>query len=506
MTSNVRPQSNSVLCQSQAVGKQVLESSIERVIPYLDLAESSDQKVVKLKTPEEISELIDFALQQDGCTTDHLVSQIDKILEYGVMTQHKHFHNQLYAQSQPEAVAGEIIAGFTNANMFTFEVAPVYLMMEKIMLEKMREKIGWEEGDGIFCPGGSISNFYAMNLARNFKFPDIKTEGLWSCGKLAVFTSAAGHYSITKAAAFLGLGTNAVYSVEFDKDYSMCETDLRKKIQQARDDGRTPFFVNATCANTVFGGFDSLPMLSKVCKEEGMWLHIDGSLGGSIQMSKKHRHLMKGSELADSMTWNPHKMMGIPLQCSAFNTKHIGLMQQVNCANASYQFQKDKLNCEHDTGDKSIQCGRKVDVQKLWMAFKVQGEKGFAARIDRMLETSRYLRDKVVERGEKNGSFKLVSEPFMTNVCFWFIPPSCRKPDGPEEWSDEWQRLVNFAPVKVKERMQETGSQMIGFNKVPIYGNSNPPNYFRFALSNPYLEEKDIDYLLDDIEILGKDL
>lgn len=215
---------------------------------------------------------------------------------------------------------------------------------------------------------------------------------------------------------------------------------------------------------------------------------------------------MKGSEMADSVTWNMHKMMGIPLQCSAFNTKHVGLMQQVNCANASYLFQKDKLNCDMDTGDKSVQCGRRVDVLKFWMAYKVQGEKGFAARVDRMIETSRYLMDQVIKRGEKDGSFILVSKTYMTNVCFWYVPPSCRGEGAPKEWSDEWVKKVNYAPIRVKERMQETGSQMIGYQCVPIWGCSNPPNFFRFALSNPYLHERDIDFLLDDIEFLGKDL
>lgn len=288
MTS-IRPLDNTNLANAHIQGKKVLESSIHRIIPYLNSANDDDQKVVNLKSPQELEELFDFALKEDGCTAEHLASEIDKILEYGVMTQHKHFHNQLYAQSLPEAVAGEILTGITNANMFTFEVAPVYIMMENFLLEKMREKIGWSEGDGIFCPGGSISNFYAMNLARNYKFPEIKTEGLWACPKLALFTNAAGHYSITKAAAFLGIGTNAVYPVAFDQNYQMCEVDLRAKIQQAKEDGRVPFFVNATCGMTVFGQFDSIQMIAKVCREESMWLHCDASLGGPVLFSKKHK-------------------------------------------------------------------------------------------------------------------------------------------------------------------------------------------------------------------------
>jgi len=149
---------------------------------------------------------------------------------------------------------------------------------------------------------------------------------------------------------------------------------------------------------------------------------------------------MKGSHLADSVTWNPHKMLGVPLQCSAILTKHKGLLAGAHSANAAYLFQKDKLNTELDTGDKSIQCGRKVDILKMWMNFKVQGENGVEERIDRMIALSRHLRDGIVKRGEETGAFKMVSDPYMTNVCFWFIPPSARGENAPPVDSEEWRK------------------------------------------------------------------
>jgi len=216
--------------------------------------------------------------------------------------------------------------------------------------------------------------------------------------------------------------------------------------------------------------------------------------------------MLKGAHLADSVTWNAHKMLGVPLQCSAFLTKHEGLLAEAHSANAAYLFQKDRLNSECDTGDKSLQCGRKVDVLKLWMQFKIQGENGLEERIDRMMSLSRHLRDQILKRGKKYGAYKLVSDVYMTNVCFWFIPPSCRGENAPAVDSEEWRKKVHNAPIEVKAKMQETGSAMIGYQSVPIYGDSNPPNFFRFALSNPYLEKSDMDYLLDEIEDLGNDL
>lgn len=73
---------------------------------------------------------------------------------------------------------------------YTYEVAPVFVLMETEVLRQLRQLVGWTEGDGIFCPGGSASNMYAMNLARYQLFPEVKNKGLWALPRLAVFTSS----------------------------------------------------------------------------------------------------------------------------------------------------------------------------------------------------------------------------------------------------------------------------------------------------------------------------
>lgn len=72
---------------------------------------------------------------------------------------------------------------------YTYEVAPVFVLMELEVLRGLRQLVGWTEGDGLFCPGGSISNMYAMNLARYQLFPEVKSQGLWGLPRLTIFTS-----------------------------------------------------------------------------------------------------------------------------------------------------------------------------------------------------------------------------------------------------------------------------------------------------------------------------
>lgn len=87
---------------------------------------------------------------------------------------------------------------------------------------------------------------------------------------------------------------------------------------------QVPFFVGTTAGTTVLGAFDPFEEIAAVCKRHGVWMHVDGCWGAAALLSPTHRHHMQGAELADSLAWNPHKLMGLPLQCSAFLTTHKG--------------------------------------------------------------------------------------------------------------------------------------------------------------------------------------
>lgn len=87
-------------------------------------------------------------------------------------------------------MAGEWLTATANTNMFTYEIAPVFILMEHVVLQKMRELIGWNGGDSILAPGGSISNLYAFLAARHKMFPAYKERGLAAIGgQLVMFTS-----------------------------------------------------------------------------------------------------------------------------------------------------------------------------------------------------------------------------------------------------------------------------------------------------------------------------
>ena len=202
----------------------------------------------------------------------------------------------------------------------------------------------------------------------------------------------------------------------------------------------TPFCVVATAGTTVAGAFDPLVDVADLCAMYGVWMHVDCCWGGAALLSRRYHCLLDGIERADSVAWNPHKMMSTTQQCAAFLTCHIGLLERAHSSCAEYLFQRDKFyDVSYDTGDKSVQCARKADAFKVWLMWKQRGAAGFEAVVDGAVHLAQYLTSQLSRRD----GFRLVyAEPEFTNVCFWYVPPSLR---GQVETPDWWKKLGNVS-------------------------------------------------------------
>ncbi|XP_048867319.1 glutamate decarboxylase 1 [Brienomyrus brachyistius] len=475
-----------------------LQALVNILLAHVKTTFDRSTKVLDFHHPHQLKEGLEgFSLElpEHPENLEQLLVDCRDTLKYGVKTGHPRYFNQLSSGLDVVGLAGEWVTSAANTNMFTFEISPVFILMEEVLLKKMREKVGWAhgEGDGIFCPGGSMSNLYSILVARYRYFPKTKTQGMACAPRLALFTSEHSHYSIRKAAGVLGIGTENVFLVKCDKRGKMIVSDLESSIARAMTGGWVPFYVNATAGTTVYGAFDPLPGIADVCERHGLWMHVDAAWGGGLLLSRRHAGKLRGIERATSVTWNPHKLMGVPLQCSAILLRQKGLLQECNQLCAEYLFQPDKhYDITYDTGDKSIQCGRHVDVFKLWLMWKAKGSEGFGSQVNWCLENAEYLFNKL----EKRTDFELVckTKPEHSNVCFWYLPPSIRTmARGPQRDS----RLHEIAP-KIKAAMMEDGMLLIGYQPL-----GEKPNFFRCVFSNPATSKEDVDFLIDGIVRLG---
>jgi glutamate decarboxylase len=274
---------------------------------------------------------------------------------------------------------------------------------------------------GISQPGGSASNSTAIVVARNTLYPDTKTSGNGSL-KLTLFTSAHGHYSVEKAANLYGLGTSNVISVPVNERGQMIPEEFERLVKESKDRGESPFFLNATAGTTVQGSFDPFTPLSTICKAHNMWLHIDGSWGGPVIFSKQHAaSRLEGAHLADSITINPHKMLGVPMTCSFLLGADMSKFHRALTLPAGYLFHNAagaSADDIFDLADLTPQCGRRADALKFFLALQYYGARHFSDLVAKGYENAEYLLEKL----KQNGNFVTISpEPLpCLQVCFYY--------------------------------------------------------------------------------------
>ncbi|CAG0922938.1 unnamed protein product [Notodromas monacha] len=461
-----------------------------------------DRKVVEFVFPELFENGTKGSISLDSATNGVSDSDLRKLfseaVKFSVKTGNPYFRNQLYGGADPYGVAAAWLVEALNTNQGTFEIAPFFSMVEREILKQIRHLIGWNSGDGIFSPGGSVANMYGIVASRYKKFPNSKTQGLHGLPPMAVFASEDSHYSIAKSAHWVGIGTENVVPVRTDELGRMIPDDLEWKINQSKGAGKVPICVIATCGSTVLGAFDPLPEIGALCRKHDLWLHVDACMGGAVIFSGKFRHLLNGVEEADSFIWNPHKMLGAPLQCSAFLIKEPGFLLECNKASAAYLFQQDKFyDVSYDSGDKSVQCGRKTDSFKLWAMWKARGTSGFRNLVENAFHCANYFYDQLKD---KDG-FKLVLPAKQSaHVCFWYIPVRLRGLEETEEW---WNEVSKVAP-EIKKRMTLKGSMMIGYQPL---ASKKLRNFFRLVITcHPSLTHQHMDEIVSEIDRLGQNI
>ncbi|VVD03709.1 unnamed protein product [Leptidea sinapis] len=468
---------------------------LERVYGIIEEESSGHTPLVNFKYPEELQEILRNDLDiSEPVSNEELEKSVRKILQYSVKTNKHTFRNQLYGATDPYGLAGAWIAEAFNTSQYTFEVAPVFTLIELNVISRVLDMFGLSNGDGIFSPGGSISMMYALVAARYKAFPEIKSKGMKNLPEMTIYTSEDSHYSIMKAAHWLGFGTESVRTIRVNGSGQMITEELEVALKHDLSHQRYPVMVNVTAGTTVLGAIDDIEEISAICRKYKIWMHVDACWGGSLLLSPKFKIKLKGIENANSISWNPHKMAGAPLQCSLFLLSEKNLLHKANSAAAQYLFQQDKFyDVRYDTGDKSIQCGRKVDAFKLWMIWKARGIEGMAHMTEHTMELAEFCLQSVASKP----GFRLVIAPMQCpNVCFWYIPSFMRH----QVEDDSWWELMHKITPKIKELLTKSARLMVAYSPLRHH-----KNFFRIAFTfHPVLEDKHVLEMLQAIEECGE--
>jgi len=427
----------------------------------------------------------EFATHEPAAAAGDLVAAAERVLARSVHTNHPRFINQNYAGADPLAVVGDWLGAALNTAHTTYEIAPVFMLMERALLDKMARLVGWnpdpEQPAGLMCAGGSIAGMHGLQLARAARDPSSLDRG-HDGTPLRLLVSASAHYSTAKMAAVMGFGRDAVQAIATTPDGAM-DMDA---LDAALAEGPEVLAIVATAGTTVTGAFDPLDEIATRCAEHGIWMHVDGAFGCAALFSQRQRWRCEGIDKADSITWNLHKIGGVTQQCSVLLVADPSRLHPTFASGADYLFQSDKLFGRYDSGDQNIHCGRRNDVLKAWLMWKGRGDAGMARRIDHAVALADHVRARLEERADLDA---VVAGDFVTSTCLW-VPPEMRPLDLSSLTTEQHATLHAIAPA-AKALMQAQGEALIGYQPV------HDINCFRLIFMNPDVSFDDADRLLD---------
>ena len=458
----------------------VEDEFLDQVMRLVRTHLENNESTVDFIEPERLSKVSDLKLPLEGRGLQSVIADIEDFLRYSVRTDSPGFMNPLWGGFNISAFAGEVVATLANNSMYTYELSPYATLVEQALIKRMCELVGFSQGNGTLTTGGSNGNMLGMMCAR-YRADPIGQQIGYDVKNLVCFVSEESHYSVLMAANVLGIGFDNVIKVSCDNRGRMRCDKLIEEIERCRINNQIPFCVIATAATTVRGAYDPIKEIATICADNEIWFHIDAAWGGSCLFSSKYRKLMEGVELADSVCWDAHKMMGVPLVCSAFLIKDPAVLRKI-CAHgdsAHYLFHNDAENV--DLGRTSLQCGRRNDALKLFVAWREKGDAGWARMVESYMDLAGYLQEII----EQQDCLEMMSDRDWTNVCLRFTS------DGIDH---------NDVNRQIRDRIVKTGNFMIS------QSNIGKDVILRPVIANPAITSKHLDKLVQEIIDTGYDI
>ena len=291
------------------------------------------------------------------------------------------------------AVLAEALVAALNPQLARLARSQLAARIERETVRWIGERVGWQKPfDGTFTSGGNEANFSAMAMALAVRFPQSVEDGLASCtAKPVLYASAEAHHSLDKSAGLLGLGRKALRRIPVNAAAQMDTAQLETQIMQDMAEGFAPFCVVATAGTTNSGAIDDLIRLAEICKRHALWLHIDGAYGAAAIFSDRHRELVRGIELADSITIDPHKWLAMPFAAGVVLTSHPEALQQAFATSTPYMPKKSGSTPMLDNFQVSTQWSRRMNSLKLWLTLQVHGRQAYEELIDRQLKLAAFF-------------------------------------------------------------------------------------------------------------------
>ena len=404
-----------------------------------------------------------------------LVSLVRDISEASLALSHPRYGAQQVAAPIPAAALVESVVAAMNQSLAVWEMSPIATAVDRDLMAGFKKLFGYPRtAEGSLVPGGAFANLTALLAARDALAPRASKTGR---ARIAIIVGAQAHYSIARAAAILGLGRDAVFKVPLDAEFCTDVEQVTHSFAAARKAGFQKFILVGSSGSTPTGSFDNLVALAKIAHKHHAWFHVDAAHGAGLAFSRRFRWRLKGLSQADSIIFDPHKMMFMPLAAGGVlvreGTRLLGPLQE----QAPYLFGSKRR--WPDLGQLTIACSQRFDALKTWLVWRVYGGDLWDHLTTHVCEVAHAA----FQYCSQSEVLEPVHEPHSNIFCFRLRRTHNRDSDG-RHWA-------------IKEKLNESGFAYISSTVL------DGRRVLRIVVMNPRTTADDICDVLRRVEKLA---
>ena len=416
----------------------------------------------------QLDQMPDIAPNRTGIKSEILFRDLQIIVDGAYKPSHPGSLAHLDPPPITASIVADLISAGLNNNLLADELSPSLSNLERKLCKWFSEKIGMNSsGGGVIASGGSLSNLNALVVAR-------KNSGLEYDPSAVIIASADSHVSLIKARKVMGLKEDALQIIPTNNDGQISLLLLEEKLKSLKSQGKRCFAIVATAGTTIRGAVDPIKDLANICLKEGLWLHVDAAIGGVFALNPLTASLVEGISLADSVTLNPQKLLGIAKTSSLLIVAKKTLLSSTFSTGLPYI---EAPSDEPYGGEMGIQGTRSAEALKLWLGLRQLGEEGISNLLNQALHRKIYF-----EKQIDNSLFSIKSGPLHIIAI---TPKGLDKPES-EIWSSKTKKLLLENQYMVSR---------------PIY---NDLFYIKIVFGNPYTQENHLDSLAKIINLSVK--
>ncbi len=415
----------------------ILQSEFSRVGRFIDdyLQHPEHYPVLARTKPGEIVAALPENAPETGEPFDALMDDFEKTVLPGITHwNHPRFFAYFATSAAPVAIAAEAIVATLDVKAMLWRTSPAATELEAVVMRWLARLLGIDDVyTGIIYDTASIAGFTALAAAREALDLDIRRKGMIGRGlpRLRVYITEHTHSHIEKGAIALGIGQENVVKIPCDEQFQMRPDALETQIIADIAAGMKPMAVVATVGTTSMTSIDPVPQIAKIAGRYGVWLHVDAAYAGVAAIIPEFRYILDGAEAADSMVFNPHKWLFVPMDLSVLYIRDEAMLRRAFSLVPAYLETSD--GDVRNYMDYGLQLGRRFRALKLWFVLRYYGANGLRDLLREHIALAAELASWI----EEEPGWRVVAPHPFSVVCF-----RCEPHGADEAQTDERNRAI----------------------------------------------------------------